>query len=1015
MLEAGDYVTFTNDDGEACRGCITAVADDGGLTIELYDDEMQGTGETVQMDADSVSKMHNSDHMDKAILIPVSEDGDPFKIGDLVAFEGWDVMTPQAAGGGFMGIIRAIAGFDAAVEYLDVTMQPAGNTTIRPLATLREYMLPGAAESGTTKADNPDDYAYVPDKETPSKWKLDISDGQHIAMAITALSPGGYRGQKVAIPKADLPGVIRKIRSAINKLADKDIKQHLLERLDAIDPAKKAAEAAPVTAKGLDTAIEVGGPTTAIKALDDSGDRVGGYLALFGDALHRDLTPVPNPDGTKGEYFTPETNFCLDWPVSQRPMLYHHGLDSTVKVAAVGVIDKVEADDVGVWAEAQLDKRNRYTAKVKELVAKGALGWSSGSVPHLVKKARDGRIMQWPIVEGSATPTPMEPRGTDLVPTKALWEPRPIIQAYKALNLTLPPLLSDAPVDAPEGRQHSGSGVSVPAIKAADDTFKITTHEGIQMEMTQEQLDAAIAAGIQKQKDAETATVKAQQDFEAKVKVEAEKLAAQMVAKTPGNGKPLPIAPVNATIDNKPVKAQVIGNVKYADLSAEDMSYMIDMMGAYARAGRGKRQGEQTALEVYATRFIDEVRGDQDRKLEREISAKALREQATNRLPASTIDLLPYKSMDDVFANDYDKSVVEAAIKANELDNTAQTSFGLEWVPTIWNNQLWRRVRISNPYGATIQTIEMPTNPFKLPLESTDPTVYYVAEGTDQTMLVLGSGNTLPLSKIGSGAPSITAKKLGLRVGWSQELLEDSVLIPVITYYRYQAQRVLQNYVDDTIVNGDVATGINVNVNLIDGTPTTGTSYLALDGLRKYALVTNTAQGYNFGGGAPTLPGLRAMRKLLSKHYAVDLPNLYYVMGFETYMKALNMPEFETWQNLGVPGSNVTGLLPGGSADTVADTPKMVGVIDGIPVYVSAQIGLANNGGNISATPANNTLGTVTLHHKTRWFLGYRRNIQLDVVPLGYFSDTYQLWATVRFGLVSFDTTSAVVGYNILV
>jgi hypothetical protein len=909
-MNEGDKVTFTNDDGDEVQGTITAVADDGTLTIEDAD------GSTYTRSQDDVTA--------KAILIPISEDGDPFKIGDLVAFDGWEPMTiggaaslGRTSGSGFLGIIRAIAGGEATVEFLDTNMQPRGDTCMRPLEALREYMLPGTSE--------------------------------------------------------------------------------------------------PESAKGLTTLIEVGGPTTAIKALDDSGDRVGGYLVLFGDAQRRDLTPVPNPDGSKGEYFTPETNFCLDWPVGQRPMLYHHGLDNSVKVAAVGVIDKVEADDVGVWAEAQLDKRNRYTAKVKDLVLKGALGWSSGSISHLVKKARDGRILQWPIVEGSATPTPMEPRGTDIaaVPTKALWEARPIIQAYKALNLTLPPLLGDAPVDADEGRQDSGSGVSVPAVKAADTTIQIK-HEGIQMEITQEQLDAMIAASIQKQKDTESAAVKAQQDFDAKVKAEAEKLATQMVAKTNG-GKPLPIPQTTATIDDKPVKAQVIDNVKYADLSAEDMSYMVDMITAYARAGRNKRAGEQTPLEVYATRFVEGMRGDSDRKLEREISAKALREISTKALPASTAGLLPYKSMDDVFANDYDKSVVEAAIKANELDNTAQTSYGLEWIPTVWNNQLWRRVRISNPYGATIQTIEMPTNPFKLPIESTDPTVSYIPEGTDQTQLVLGSANTMPLSKIGSGSPSLTAKKLGLRVGWSSEMLEDSVLIPVITYYRFQAQRALQNAIDNTIVNGDTVTSASTNINLIDGTPAATASYLAMDGFRKYALITNTAQGYNFGGGAPTLPGFRAMRKLLSKHYAVDLANLVYVMGYETYMKALNMPEFETWQNLGVPGSNVTGLLPGGSPDTVADAPKMVGVIDGVPVFVSAEIGLAKSDGNISNTGSNNTLGTVTLHHKTRWFLGYRRNIQIDVVPLGYFSDTYQLWATVRFALVSFDTQAAAVGYNILV
>jgi hypothetical protein len=64
---------------------------------------------------------------------------------------------------------------------------------------------------------------------------------------------------------------------------------------------------------------------------------------------------------------------------------------------------------------------------VLELVDQGALGWSSGSLPHLVDVATDGYIRRWPIVEGSLTPTPAEPRYTDVVAVKA---------AFTALGLS---------------------------------------------------------------------------------------------------------------------------------------------------------------------------------------------------------------------------------------------------------------------------------------------------------------------------------------------------------------------------------------------------------------------------------------------------------------------------------------------------------------------------------------------------------------------------------------------------
>src|SRR5258708_5989748 len=110
----------------------------------------------------------------------------------------------------------------------------------------------------------------------------------------------------------------------------------------------------------------------------------------------------------------------------------------------------------------------------------------------------------------------------------------------------------------------------------------------------------------------------------------------------------------------------------------------------------------------------------------------------------------------------------------------------------------------------------MPTNPYELPLESTDPTVYYVPETTDAAQLVPTSASTIPLSKAGSAKIQMNAKKLALRLTWSSELNEDSI-VPIIANYRRQAVRSMQNAIDNVLLNGDVATGVNVNVNLMDG------------------------------------------------------------------------------------------------------------------------------------------------------------------------------------------------------
>ena len=68
-------------------------------------------------------------------------------------------------------------------------------------------------------------YAYVSDAAASSTWKLRIWEDldkkvtrAQLGRAAAALSPGGFRGQKVAIASADLPAVKRKIRAEYRKL-----------------------------------------------------------------------------------------------------------------------------------------------------------------------------------------------------------------------------------------------------------------------------------------------------------------------------------------------------------------------------------------------------------------------------------------------------------------------------------------------------------------------------------------------------------------------------------------------------------------------------------------------------------------------------------------------------------------------------------------------------------------------------------------------------------------------------
>lgn len=125
------------------------------------------------------------------------------------------------------------------------------------------------------------------------------------------------------------------------------------------------------------------------------------------------LLPFGGPNGGKdleGEYFSPNTEFHLDW-YTTRPLLYAHGRDDDGPgTVPIGTIKSIEVRDDGGWMEAQLDKSSKYWSYISQLVDDGRLFLSSGSLAHLVRKDfKTGELLRWPVVEGTMTPVPANP------------------------------------------------------------------------------------------------------------------------------------------------------------------------------------------------------------------------------------------------------------------------------------------------------------------------------------------------------------------------------------------------------------------------------------------------------------------------------------------------------------------------------------------------------------------------------------------------------------------------------
>lgn len=94
--------------------------------------------------------------------------------------------------------------------------------------------LPDPFDKAATKREDGEDFpaaafAYVPDPQKPSTWKLRLWDSvsqketvAQVSRAATALTSAGFRGNKVQIPASDLPRVKEKIRAAWRRVNGPD-------------------------------------------------------------------------------------------------------------------------------------------------------------------------------------------------------------------------------------------------------------------------------------------------------------------------------------------------------------------------------------------------------------------------------------------------------------------------------------------------------------------------------------------------------------------------------------------------------------------------------------------------------------------------------------------------------------------------------------------------------------------------------------------------------------------------
>ena len=122
-----------------------------------------------------------------------------------------------------------------------------------------------------------------------------------------------------------------------------------------------------------------------IKALED---RTLDVLAVpFGSPRNKDL---------QGEYFDASTNLHLD-KFATPLILYHHG-EGQDQAEVIGDALGHEIKEDGLWVKVKLNA-SKFAEKVWAAAQRGFAAASSGTVGHLMRRAADGRILDWPLVE----------------------------------------------------------------------------------------------------------------------------------------------------------------------------------------------------------------------------------------------------------------------------------------------------------------------------------------------------------------------------------------------------------------------------------------------------------------------------------------------------------------------------------------------------------------------------------------------------------------------------------------
>lgn len=309
---------------------------------------------------------------------------------------------------------------------------------------------------------------------------------------------------------------------------------------------------------------------------------------------------------------------------------------------------------------------------------------------------------------------------------------------------------------------------------------------------------------------------------------------------------------------------------------------------------------------------------------------------------------------------------------------------GADFVPRDLASELYRRMYLESRFLQLVMAneIDMPSDPFDLPLSTTRPTFYRNAV----------QNRNARASTPGTGKFTLTTSKLMALVQYSYEADEDSIiaLLPMLQRLLGEAAAAAT---ESAIINGDTAAAHQDTD--IDELYAAESSF---DGLRKLALAQATLKK-DLAVGGISRANLVALKKMLGK-WGRNPADLCWLCGSNAENDFLNLDEVVTMDKRGTQATTITGTL----------TSYL-----GAPIIVSE-----SSREDLSATGTydgnTTTKGSVILVNHRQFVMGNRREFTVEV-DRNIKAQTNDIVASFRKAFKPAETPSATVktvaiGYN---